>query len=854
MSALVPLTSSRDAARFGHKAAGLATLLEVPGLRVPPGFAVEVAAFAQHVRSVLPAGQWPERLAQGDSTARRADRLEAIRARLEQAPLDPAFEGALVDAWRALGAGAVAVRSSALHEDAAGGSAAGLQETVLNVRGEEALRDAVRRVWSSIFTERAMTYLARALRGTGAPVGVAVVVQRMVAAERAGVLFTADPLRDDPGIAVIEATRGLGCAVVDGVVSPEVLRVRRVDGAVISRQGASLAEPVLSHLDVQELLRAADAVERAAGSARDIEWCFADGALWLLQSRPIVRRSAQRVGHGLSSDRSQWVWSNVNVGEALPGVATPLTWSVAAKFSDHGFRSAFHSLGCEVPVGAELVGSFHGRIYLNLTHFMQVARQVPALNARMLLEFGGGGGAEEIERQVEPGRWGPFLRRAPAVGLRLAAENARLDGRLAAFERAFGEARRRSESRALGSVSNDALAAALDDAHTLLDHTGRVMLSCASGYLGSVVAMRALLRRVVPGEAERFEQELLAGFSDLESAAPGVALFHIAEVARAEPEARTLIATRSPASLQVEELPLGPTRRAMTSFLKAYGFRCPREAELATPRWREDPSTLFAAIRAHLLRDDRRGINGVERQGQIRAESERALEARLPPVGRSLARHLLARTQRFARLRERMRARVTEALWFVREVAVEASRRMAARFPLAGEDAAFFLSMDELLAWLRGQLGDPSVLVRVRRAQHERDLSRPDPPSTFVGAPPELGASHAPTGDRWTGVAASPGVITGTVRVLRSPRDGADLRPGEVLVTSVADVGWTPLFLIASAVVTELGGALSHAALVAREYGVPFVANVGGATHALRTGDVVLVDGAAGVVERLTQG
>ena len=319
----------------------------------------------------------------------------------------------------------------------AGGSAAGLQETVLDVCGEEALRDAVRRVWSSIFTERAMTYLARALPGVGAPVGVAVVVQRMVAAERAGVLFTADPLRDDPGVAVIEATRGLGCAVVDGVVSPEVLRVRRADGAVISRQGASLAEPVLSDMDVQELLQAADAVERAAGSARDIEWCFADGALWLLQSRPIVRRSAQRVGHGLSSDRSQWVWSNVNVGEALPGVATPLTWSVAAKFSDHGFRSAFHSLGCEVPIGAELVGSFHGRIYLNLTHFMQVARQVPALSARMLLEFGGGGGAEEIERQVEPGRWGPFLRRAPTVGLRLAAENARLDGRLAAFERAL---------------------------------------------------------------------------------------------------------------------------------------------------------------------------------------------------------------------------------------------------------------------------------------------------------------------------------------------------------------------------------------------------------------------------------
>ncbi|MEZ4393485.1 MAG: PEP/pyruvate-binding domain-containing protein, partial [Polyangiales bacterium] len=462
MSSLVSLDSARDASRYGHKAAGLAALLQVPDVRVPQGFAIDAAAFAQHVRSVLPAGQWPERIAAGDASARRADRLEAIRARLDAAALDPAFEAELLAAWRALGASPVAVRSSALHEDAAGGSAAGLQETELGVRGEDALRRAVKRCWSSIYSERAMTYLARSLSSQGARVGVALVVQRMLDADRAGVLFTSDPLRDDPGTAVIEATRGLGCAVVDGVVVPEVLRVDRASGGVLSRQealapvivrmsaeggvvreaGAREVEPVLSDEDVRALLAAATSVERAAGAPRDIEWCFAQGRLWLLQSRPIVRRQAERVGRGLSGDRTQWVWSNVNVGEALPGVATPLTWSVASKFSDHGFRSAFRSLGCEVPAGAELVGSFDGRIYLNLTHFMQIARQVPAFNARMLLEFGGGGGAEEIERQVAPGRWGPFLLRAPRVAVGLLAENLSLDARLREFERDFADSRR----------------------------------------------------------------------------------------------------------------------------------------------------------------------------------------------------------------------------------------------------------------------------------------------------------------------------------------------------------------------------------------------------------------------------
>jgi pyruvate,water dikinase len=139
----------------------------------------------------------------------------------------------------------------------------------------------------------------------------------------------------------------------------------------------------------------------------------------------------------------------------------------------------------------------------------------------------------------------------------------------------------------------------------------------------------------------------------------------------------------------------------------------------------------------------------------------------------------------------------------------------------------------------------------MRRAEVARDLARPDPPATFVGSPPSVASSPEPAGDHFTGVAASPGVVTGRVRVLRDPGDGALLTPGEVLVTAVADVGWTPLFLVATAVVTELGGALSHAALVAREYGVPTVVNVAGATRALKTGDLVRVDGNRGVVERI---
>lgn len=871
MTRVVVLNEAGDPLRFGRKAAGLADLSRVAGVRVPEGFAVDAAAFEETLTSALPPAQWPARVAHGDPSGRKAPRLDAIRRRLQSAPLPDALVAELSAAWQALGADAVAVRSSGLHEDTEAASAAGLQETVLGVRDFDGLLDALRRCWASLYGERAVAYLAR--HAPGARVSMAVVVQRLVPATTAGVLFTADPVDGRRDVAVIEAAPGLGCAVVDGGTSPDVFRVERASGTVLQQRvgdkrarvvadpagglavrpldADEAAAPCLTAAHIASLLRAAEAIETAAGAPRDIEWAFADDALWVLQARPIVGLRPSAEAKGDDDPPGRWVWSNVNVGEALPGVATPLTWSIAAAFSDKGFRSAFSALGCTLPPRTELIGSFYGRIYLNLTHFMRVARQVPLFEPRMLLEFGGGAGLEAIESQVEPGQWGPFLLRLPGVGARLAVDNLSLDGRLSAFERDFERTRHDAEGTRLDALSQDALQSLWRQRMALLDRTGTLMLTCASGYLGSVVALRTLLQRVLGAEAERYERELLGGLADLESAAPGIALVHIGAMARTEPAARAALLSRDPATLRVDDLPDGPTRRAFRTFLRAFGFRCVREAELSTPRWREAPGPLFAALRAYVETGDDRALHRVERQGTVRAQSEAALEARLPPVGRSLVRHLLGRTQRFARLRERLRARVTEALGLLREVALEASRRLAQREPGIGDDAAFYLTAEELEGWLGGEHAELRGLVATRRAQVLRDAARPDPPTMFVGSPPSTPPPTLATGDRWQGVAAAGGVVTGVVRVLRTPEEGAELRPGEVLVTSVADVGWTPLFLVAAAVVTELGGALSHAALVAREYGVPTVANIQGITRALRTGDRVRVDGDRGIVERL---
>jgi pyruvate,water dikinase len=210
-------------------------------------------------------------------------------------------------------------------------------------------------------------------------------------------------------------------------------------------------------------------------------------------------------------------------------------------------------------------------------------------------------------------------------------------------------------------------------------------------------------------------------------------------------------------------------------------------------------------------------------------------------------RHLLSLVQRFMRIRERLRSHVVTVLGLYRAVALDASRRLRVTEPSAGEDAAFYVTVEELHAFLRGDVSTLAPLIRRRRLQLERDRALPDPPDSFVGFPPPP-APIAHDADALVGLAACSGLARGKARVLHDPAEAAELRVGEILVAPYADVGWSPLFLVAAAVVTDLGGPLSHASVVAREYGVPTVVNVKNASKILRSGDEVEVDGTAGTV------
>ncbi len=867
-----------DARMIGGKAARLVWLVRNQ-FDVPKAVVLPAQAFTLAVRALHPSCE-PRSLLRAATGRDGHVRVAEARQQILAAPFPEGLDAELAATWAELGRSSpwgLAVRSSATCEDGALVSMAGLAESVLGATGPEALAAAVRQVWASVASGRALVYLAaHGVRD----VGMGVVIQRMVESRAGGVMFTRSPDARARGTAagderIVNAGLGLGAPVVNGVATPDVLRMdvrgRLVETAIahkpratVVRDGAVAEVPVetpdapaLAPSDISELATIATRLENLEPGTWDVEFAADRERMWIVQARPAT-------GHGFpEGGNEETVWSNVNVGEALPGVATPFTWSVAGAFSETGFRRAFAALGCRVPKNARLVGNVHGRVYLNLTNFMRIAAQVPMLDPRTLVELGGGWGGEELASQVQGVSRRGFYFRLPLTASRLLREQLRLDDDVKVFEGAAEKQWRAQSALDLAILTDDGVAKRVRDIQAMLERTGTLMLTCASSTLGSHLGLKMMLERVSAVDAERLAQSLTRGIRDVESARPGIAIMHVAGLARREPEAREAIERESTTGL--DAIPEGATRRALQSFVELYGDRAIREAELSTPRWREDARPVLRMLRAALRTDSERVDGNIARSKVEAAAEMEKLVSSLNIVNQTIVRHLVVRAQRSARLRERMRTWVTRVLGMLREAALDADRRLLRRdadldrdwralvkagSPLAAVPSAFCLTIDELVTSLRSPRTELAALVRSRRAELARDQARPDPPATFVGAPPPVVLPPA-GGDVLQGLPASPGIVEGRARVLFFESEMDDLQPGEILVVRTTDVGWTPLFLVAAGVVTELGGPLSHAAVVAREFGVPSVVNVAGVMRAIRGGDVLRVDGDRGLVERL---
>lgn len=865
----------------GRKALNLARALEA-GLPVPPAFVVTASAWRRARADVAAAAlaSIPR-----DALAEEAARLQAAAL---ATPLPDDLVQAITEAVAALPVGPVAVRSSALDEDERELSAAGLFSTTLDVRGLEGVLDAVRACWASLFSAAALSY--RRDRGLPlVPRPMAVIVQRCLEPDVAGVLFTRagdaaggahatdarrSGERSRPGGApehaelLVEAVPGAGRALVDGQADPWRWVLDRAGRVREAPRPSGGGRPPLDEGALQDLARTAESVERMLatwagrggldGGGVDMEWALEGGRLWLLQARPITRGTP-------AGARGRIRWTAANTQEALLDPVTPLTWSLFAPLVEAGRRDLFRLGGLPELPGPGYMRLFYGLPYFNPDYFRAFLRQIPGVPDEIFdaLIFGESAGAIAF-------RLPEFDVRTARLGLLFGLARLLARERFELFLRVFSLRLGWLTRSDLALLSDEALLRLRHDATHLLEQALRrhVLGTAISG--AAYLLLELFLRR--SGAEAQFEGKLVA---HLTAGAPGNALAvasaeleRLAEAAAGRPALARAVALRPPASL--EELDaLGDDgrwlRRRLERFLASYGHRCEKEAEVAEPRWADDPSVILAVLGSLIRaageqgggmprlvdrerRLGRRAVSLARRVSRHLAHS--SLLERALPLRRVAFRALLREARRYAPYRENLKDSALRALHLVRRVFLEAGRRLTARGVLADEGDVFFLEVQEVEAALERRTGaDLRALVAARRAEREEHRAQ-EPPRYVIEVPGEPPRPvHVPrtVGQLIEGVGVSGGRVTARARVLRGMEDAGRVAPGDVIVARIVNAGWTPLFHLASGIVAEVGGVLSHAAIVSREYGIPAVFGAAGASR-IRDGATITVDGDLGIV------
>lgn len=828
------LSECRDMSLVGGKAANLGRLVRA-GFPVPEGFVVTTQAwgdcngrYGQHGRC----GQ----SGQGGTIA------------VSTASMPSTVAEEILSAYRALGTPAVAVRSSATAEDLAGASMAGQYETFLNIQGEQALLDAIRRCWASLDTPRVQAYLGE--HGIDpSRVAMAVIVQRQVAADAAGVLFTTNPHEGRSREMLLEASWGLGETVVSGRVQPDVLRLEKDTGrvleAVIADKQAYLAagakeerpveegrrqRPCLRGRDVYHLWQLARSVAEYFGCPQDIEWAVRDGEPYLLQSRPIttlgdaapceeVRRTAQdHLRQEAAAGRGPWVLHNLAETLRHP---TPLTWSITKRFMSGagGFGTMYRHAGFEPAPVADREGFLDciaGRIYMD-------ARRAPEM---LFPDFPFAYDLEELKRNPDAAQSPPTLPRGSTLmrwkaGRKLRAVRSRLNTLSARLEHELrDDLFKKMAAFVAGARQMDLSSFPVQGLLELWEGRERRILDV----FGPQLLLPGLIAATALGELRTFLQETLWD-EDAD------ALAQI--ISAGGPPNRTLMA-----DAELYEVATGS--RPLDAWLVEHGHRTVGELDLAEPRWRERPE----AVREMA---DRLGTGEgpLERQRRNGEEIDRRVavfRARLTGAQRREFDKRLSLVRRYVALREDSKDSLMLGYDLLRDLAGEAGRRLDIG------DNVFYLTRDEVFDSLRVGFA-PYHLIEQRKIAYRAETRLALPRVIDVRAIDTLGETPAvePGGGAYKALAVSAGESTGPVRIVHSPTQAGDLGRGYILVCPSTDPSWTPLFVNAAGLVLECGGTLSHGAVVAREMGLPAVV-LPEATRLLHEGETLHVDGRRGWV------
>lgn len=886
--------------RVGGKAANLGELLSA-GLPAPEGFCLITEAYRQ---ATVPLGLDDVHRAlhatAADDLVTLARLAGLARDLISAAELPAEIAGEVQAAYAGLGGAdpadvPVAVRSSATAEDLPFASFAGQQDTYLNVVGPDALLAAVRNCWASLWTDRAVAY--RASRGIDpSTVALAVVVQRMVDAASAGVMFTANPVTGRRREAVIDASPGLGEAVVSGAVNPDHFVVDSASGRILERRlgdkrlairalpgggtervdETAADEPCLTDRQVRELAALGGRAENHFGAPQDLEWAIdAGGVAWLTQSRPIttlypVPAVSRPPGSppGNRPPGSPPAPEDIRVFlcfSLAQGLTRPLTPMGIAAFRLLG-SSVARAAGFQVPdarTGPPPFAEAGQRIFVDLTAVARSSvgrRIVPKVFDVMEARS-----AALLRRLFDDPRFS-ITRRTPWGLLKHVAPVA-IHGRVPeSLLRALfrPEAALRRVEKFTQEFSRALELPAPVSAQQRLDHAKRV-LSSVFPIVPSILplpalgfALLALAGKLLGGRSRRSDlQPILRGLPNNVTTEMDLELWQLATEIQADAGARRMFADQ-PLAVLAQRFSAGELPPAVQSglerFLERYGHRAVAEIDVGMPRWRDDPTHLLGTLANYLRLEDPALAPVLQfRKAEAEAEAQIArLVAEAKSRGRvrgAIVQAALRRARLFIGLRERPKYQIVLALAEVRRQMAEVGAELAAAERIARADDVFFLDFAEVRQALDG--ADLQDLVARRQGAYYLELERRHIPRMLLsdGTEPEtlLSGGAAASDGALTGSPASAGTVTAPARVILDPV-GAHLEPGEILVAPSTDPGWTPLFLTAGGLVMEMGGPNSHGAVVAREYGIPAVVGVADATSLLRTGQEITVDGGAGTV------
>ncbi|WP_306357557.1 MULTISPECIES: PEP/pyruvate-binding domain-containing protein [unclassified Nocardia] len=870
-----------DPALIGHKAANLAWLHR-HGYRVPAFCVLTTAACArilEPVRDELDALLGALDAEDPKSLRDTADAIAELVTALSL-PDDLA-----ADLHRRLteleGAGRLAVRSSARGEDSAIDSFAGQLDTLLNV-APEAVPDAVLACLASAYSQRALFYRVR--RGLGNAIAdTAVIVQTLVDSATAGVVFSCNPRNGDPGEAVVSAGLGLGEGVVSGTVDCDTYfvdtRSRTVTARSIGEKSSAVLPtadgtavtavppvdaPALTDAQVLELTGLAVELAERLDAPQDVEWAIdRAGRIHLLQTRPVTATGAQET-----------IFDNVNVAESYPGVSSPLTFSIVRLAYEQVFRVCHRDFGARratVRAGAAdlypyLVGTWHGRIYYNISNWYRLFLRIPGLDFAIEGWEAALGIENRYRRPAPPaGAWArarTLLLRARVV-LILLLGWFRLPRRLAHFFTELDRFRADLDHR-LDPATPDRERTP----HALLTWLDRVISDLVPAYAVQIFndfiaqqlfhALGKLLQDSGVDNPDTLRNELFCGEEGVDSVEPVRSALALATRAAADPALRALIdSDRDPARVWAELHDDAHTEflAAYRAHLAAYGDRTVDELKLETDSLEQHPEKLIPVLRNYIRRDiDFRTMTAEERR--IRREAEvrlrRALRGR--PLRWLLVRLVLAQARATVKQRENMRLGRSRCFGMVKRVFRVLGTQLHEAGLLDEPRDVFYLTYEEIAALTRGTsvTAQPRDLVAARTRDHEIWRAQAAP-SRIVTA--GIAAAHTPEPEFLafddaavlTGIGCAPGRVQAPALVLPEP-DTAAVTDGRVLVAATTDPGWVFLMVAAGGLVSEKGSLLSHTAIIGRELGIPTVVGVPQATRRIADGDTVMLDGHAGTV------